>query len=175
MKSLLWCGLAVIIIAISAQLSITIPLSQSGIPITGQSLAILTIASIFKPKHTFIIILSYLILGFAGLPVFAEASSGIDKLWGNSGGFLYGFLISGVLLSYLIDKIVDPSFNDILSYTAVATVVLLAIGVLHLSIHLGLASAFQYGFLPFWPGAVIKAIIGSGIAYFVILRFRKSM
>lgn len=159
----------------SAQVTITIPLSESGIPITGQSLAILTTASILKPKNAALVILSYLVLGFSGLPVFADGSSGIEKLWGNSGGFLYGFLIAGTLLSYAIRAFSDNKFYRILIFTLLATAILLAIGVLHLSVHIGFQKAITYGFLPFWKGGIIKSLLGAMISYTYFIKFNDNI
>ncbi|MCB9677628.1 MAG: biotin transporter BioY [Alphaproteobacteria bacterium] len=41
----------------------------------------------------------YLALRFAGLPVFAGGTAGIEKLYGNTGGFLLAFLLGAALVA----------------------------------------------------------------------------
>jgi len=43
----------------------------------------------------------YLLLGAFGLPVFAKGSAGVGVLLGNTGGFLFGYLLSAVLVGLL--------------------------------------------------------------------------
>lgn len=75
-------------ISLFAQLSITI----SMIPITGQTLAIGIIASIFSLRIGLIVVISYLLLGALGFPIFANQKSGIDAILGATGGLLVGFI-----------------------------------------------------------------------------------
>lgn len=45
----------------------------------------------------------YLLLGAFGLPVFAKGAAGIGALFGNTGGFLFGYLLSAVVVGLLRD------------------------------------------------------------------------
>ena len=76
-------------LSLFAQLSITIGM----IPITGQTLAIGIIASIFSLRIGLIVVISYLLLGALGFPIFANQKSGIDAILGATGGLLVGFKI----------------------------------------------------------------------------------
>jgi len=45
----------------------------------------------------------YLLLGVFGLPVFAKGAAGIGTLFGTTGGFLFGYLLSAVVVGLLRD------------------------------------------------------------------------
>ena len=45
----------------------------------------------------------YLLLGAFGLPVFAKGAAGIAVLFGNTGGFLFGYLLSALVVGSLRD------------------------------------------------------------------------
>ena len=160
--------LCIIMISISAQL--TIPVGD--IPVTGQTLSILIIALLLKPKDTFSVMIGYLILGVLGLPIFADGSSGIDKITGGSGGFLIGFIVSSTFISYLFQIIKSKNWLNILLLTLLGTIIILIFGVGRLSMLYGLEKGIEYGFTPFWKGAILKVFIGTFITL-MILQYKK--
>lgn len=166
LRSVLRIFVSIAVISISAQLTIDI----GAIPITGQTLAILCVALLNIPRDTFTITIGYLLLGVAGLPLFADASFGIEKLTGNSGGYLLGFVVSATLISYLFDRLEKKTMVSIFLLTFLGTATILALGVLRLSYLLGIDDAILYGFNPFWVGGLVKIVIGTLIT-FGLLRF----
>ena len=72
-QSIAMIGMFTAVLAVLSILQIPMP---SGVPITLQTFAVAL----------------YLILGFVGVPVFTGMTAGIGKLFGYTGGFLYGFL-----------------------------------------------------------------------------------
>lgn len=83
LRSMILTALFAAIIGIMAQLTIPLPL----VPITGQTLAIGLAATILGSKYGTLSVLLYLVIGSAGVPVFAEFSAGISKLIGPTGDF----------------------------------------------------------------------------------------
>lgn len=71
--------LGVLLIAISAQLSVPLAEDIASAPITAQSLVVLVIAHIFKHRLASLTVFIYLLVGVIGLPVYSDFSSGIDK------------------------------------------------------------------------------------------------
>ena len=73
------------------------------VPLTLQTLftllAAMTLGSVMGASSQII----YVLLGVIGLPVFAGFKAGIGILFGPTGGFLFGFIIS----AYIIGKIVE--------------------------------------------------------------------
>lgn len=162
--------ISLVIISISAQLTIQV----GDIPITGQTLSIIVIALLLNPKETLATTVGYLILGAIGLPIFADGASGISKITGGSGGFLLGFIISSVIISYLFQSFRSRGWLTILLLTSLGTIIILICGVGRLAMLYGLDKGIEYGFTPFWKGALIKVIIGSFVTL-AILHYQKQL
>lgn len=83
------------LLCVSAYIVIPLPL----VPITLQLFAVVLIALLLKPSHTFICISLYILLGIVGLPVFSGGKSGFGALLSPTGGFIIGFLVGAFLIS----------------------------------------------------------------------------
>lgn len=91
----------VMIIAILA-LSFIAPIKfKAGpVPITLQTLLVLTIAGLLEPRWSWLPIAAYLAFGAIGLPVFGSYTAGWEKLVGPTSGFLWAFLPASLLYSF---------------------------------------------------------------------------
>ena len=166
-KDILIVGLGLLLICLGAMVSIDLPWKHGGIPITGQSLAVLVVGFVLGRRRGLLVIAIYLIAGLAGLPVFAKGASGIDTLMGGSGGFLYGFLVGGYVCGALQENGFGDSFTEGLIVMAIGTALILICGIAQLTFLYGLEKALEYGFWPFWPGALVKIILGAVIIYYI--------
>jgi biotin transport system substrate-specific component len=99
----------------------------------------------------------YLLVGLAGLPVFAGGTSGIGKLFGPTGGYLLGYLPAVLVTGALSRPPEQTAFRDILAMTA-GSAVLYTIGVpwLKLAFSLSWGQAVAMGLIPFLPGDAVK-------------------
>lgn len=145
------------------QFTLDLSYQEVAIPITGQSLAVLVVAALSGARIGSLTILLYLLLGGIGLPVFANGASGWETFGKGSGGFLYGFLVAGGLTGWMAERWGIEIFLKNTGVMAIGTVVILLFGVGHLTVKYGLEKALEYGFYPFWPGAIIKVIAGAVI------------
>lgn len=162
----LFCFLLIIA---SAYVSVTLPISEQGIPFTAQSLVVFIVAAFLRPVLFLIVISSYLLLGGLGLPVFAEGSSGWAKLLGPSGGFLIGFLFSGLFISLGIYNR-KLSFARALITMIIATLILFIFGIGVLAFKFGFQKALEYGLYPFWIMALVKAFLATFCVFAVLRR-----
>lgn len=87
--NVLMCVLVAFGIAISSQISIPLP---NGVPMTLQTFSVALIGFMFAKINCVKSILTYLLIGALGIPVFAQAKGGIASLFGLTGGFLLGFI-----------------------------------------------------------------------------------
>ena len=83
---------------------VTIPIPFSPIPMTLATLAIYLIASFLGTKQAMLTVLTYILLGMVGLPVFSGFSSGIVTLAGPTGGYVIGYLPCVCLIGWLLNK-----------------------------------------------------------------------
>lgn len=161
MRQIRWIRViaSVILISISAQITIDLP----GVPITGQSLAILVCCALLKPWEALVATVAYVLLGAMGLPIFADGSAGWSKISGGTGGFILGFIVSGTYISWMYYRYARHNFKFALVAMTTATAVLLICGISYLSYLKGLEIGLQYGFYPIWKGAVVKILLGAAV------------
>jgi biotin transport system substrate-specific component len=86
------CGIFAAVISICAWLSF-----GSGVVFTMQSFAVCLCLQLLGGKWGTVSILSYLLIGAVGLPVFSGFRGGPGALLGATGGFLFGFLAMGLI------------------------------------------------------------------------------
>ena len=120
-------------IAVSSQISIPLP---NGVPLTMQTFAMAFLGYSLSSKKGVHAVLSYLLLGAIGLPVFAQGKGGILSLFGLTGGFLFGFLF----LVYFCSKAkTASSFLKKVGFSLLGIFLCHALGVLQYSLITGIS------------------------------------
>lgn len=99
----------------TAVLCILSPLSVpvGPVPISLAVFAVLLCAYSLPPLQAGIASFLYLILGLAGLPVFAGYTSGPGRLLGPTGGYIIGFIFLAVISSFAVKKSYAFSHGDL--------------------------------------------------------------
>ena len=87
------CSLFAALTAVCAWISIPLP----AISFTMQTFAVLLTLGLLGGRWGTVSILLYLLLGLVGLPVFAGFRGGAASLLEPTGGFLWGFLVCGLV------------------------------------------------------------------------------
>jgi biotin transport system substrate-specific component len=162
-------AVAVILMCLGA--FVRIPLPFSPVPITLQTLFVLLSGAILGSNLGVTTQFSYILLGVAGLPVFAGTGSGLVYLLGPTAGYLMGF----ILATYFIAKFIKykDNFISVFVLMCLGDLILLCSGIIWLKVLLGypLAKLLFIGFLPFIPGDLLKA----GVAAFLYLRLKSRL
>jgi biotin transport system substrate-specific component len=92
-KHMVQCGISAALLAISAWLSIPMP----QVSFTMQSFAVFFTLGLLGGRRGCISIVIYLLMGAVGLPVFSGFRGGLGILMGVTGGYIWGFLVAGLL------------------------------------------------------------------------------
>ena len=100
-RSLTLNALLLATLCVASYINIPIPIIAGAI--TGTTMAMCLIALVCPPKDTFFIILTYLIMGAIGLPVFA-GGGGIAKFMGPAVGYYLSWPLAFPLLSYVTKR-----------------------------------------------------------------------
>jgi biotin transport system substrate-specific component len=142
--------------ALAAQVAFTLP--WTPVPYTLQTGAVLLVGTALGTVRGAFSMLMYVLVGAAGLPVFAEASGGAAHLIGATGGYLVGFIVAAALVGHLARLGWDRRFITAAGLMLIGTLVVYAIGVPVLAIVAGLpfAGALQAGALVFVPWDLAK-------------------
>lgn len=88
-KSLVSIGMFTAIIAVLSILEFPSP---TGVPFTLQTFAIALCGFVLGWKQGTLCVFLYVLLGAIGVPVYAGMTGGLGKLFGVTGGFLFGFI-----------------------------------------------------------------------------------
>lgn len=91
-KELVLMALMSVIIAVCSWISI-----PTTVPFTLQTFGVFMAVGLLGGKRGTISVLVYILLGAVGIPVFAGFSGGIGVLFGTTGGYIVGFLLSGLV------------------------------------------------------------------------------
>jgi biotin transport system substrate-specific component len=94
-----YTALGVALLIICSWLSV--PLT---VPFTMQTFAVCLVAALFGLKIGMWAVAVYLLLGIAGVPVFAGFEGGLGYLLGATGGYLVGFLLTALVVGIAADK-----------------------------------------------------------------------
>lgn len=151
-------GLMAAVICILGPLSIPIGV----VPISFTNLAIYIVLYALGMKKGSVSYIIYMLIGFVGLPVFSNFSSGPSKLLGPTGGYIIGFFFMALIAGFFIDKYFTKWYLCIVGMV-LGTAVCYVFGTLWLSYqaHLAASKAFEVGVIPFIPGDLAKILIAS--------------
>jgi len=157
-KEIVLIGLMSAVICILGPLSIPLPVSP--VPISMTNLAIYFTLYVLGTRRGCISYLIYLLIGFAGVPVFSAFTAGPGKLLGPTGGYLIGFIFMALIAGLFIDR--QPAHMG-MSFLgmAIGTAVCYVFGSLWLSwqAQMPLTAAFAAGVIPFIPGDLCKMVL----------------
>lgn len=88
--------------AVCAQVSLTLPV-LSGVPFTLQVFAVLAAGAVLGARRGLLSQVVYLLLGAAGLPVFAGWHGGAQILVGPTAGYLWAFPLAALVVGWSAD------------------------------------------------------------------------
>jgi biotin transport system substrate-specific component len=143
-------------LALLAQIALPIP--GSPVPVTGQTLGVLLIGSSYGAALGSVTFLSYLLIGIAGVPVFAHQGAGLARLTGATGGYLVGMLLATYLVGYLSGRKWDQRLQTSIFTMLAGSVVTFTFGLiwLHSYTDKSWSWTINAGLTPFILGEVIK-------------------
>lgn len=149
------------LIAVSAQLSIPLPFTP--VPLTGQTFAVLLVGASLGAVRGAVSSGLYVLLGIAGLGVFAGGAHGWAVIVGATGGYLVSFPIAAALVGYLAQRRWDSRFSSAIGAMLSGSVVIYLIGLVWLAVVLdtGLEQTLEYGLYPFVPGDILKLYLAA--------------
>ena len=171
-RYLILSSLFAAVLALLAQISIPLPFSP--VPVTGQTFGVFLTGAILGGRWSAISVLTYILLGAAGLPVFHNGQGGLHIILGPSGGYLWGFVLGSYLLGKIAEK--KDSYLYIVLGMFLCLAALYSLGTLQLAFitGLGLHRSLLAGTLPFLPLDIVKIFAASGLSLSVRQRLQKN-
>lgn len=158
-KLMVQVALVTAVICILAPLSIPLPFSP--VPISLTILAIYFGLYAIGWKFGTLACFIYIILGLIGVPVFSGFSSGPGKLFGPTGGYIFGFLFVSVIAGICIDKFESKIWMHIIGMI-IGVAICYTFGTIWFLIVMDgytVSSALAACVIPFIPADAVKIII----------------
>lgn len=159
---------------------VAIPLPISPVPFTLQSLGVYMAAGLLGPRWGTAAVAVYLLVGVAGLPVFAGGEAGVGVLLGPKGGYLMAFLPAAFLVGLASRQLRDSrgspkSVGLLVAGLMGAAVVIYALGAgwLAMVTGLGATQVIVVGVVPFVPGDAVK-LVAAAILIPAVARARRA-
>lgn len=148
---------------VSAYIIIPLPFSLS--PLALQTLIVNLTGYVLNAKQAFMTMLVYLLVGLAGVPVFTGGSAGPGKLFGPTGGYIIGFLVTAVFLAYFKGEKYNFKRYALLG-CVIGIPLIYVFGVVQLKLITGMGwdKAIMTGVLPFIPLDIVKCLAAAVIA-----------
>ena len=144
-------------VAVAAQ--VTVPLAFGPVPMTLSPLAVLIVGGVLGSRGGVAALVTYLMLGVIGLPVFAGGLGGAVWLIGPTGGYLLAFPVAAGLSGFLAR---DRGWVGAMLGALAGIAVIHVGGVAQLTLITGdLGNAIRLGTLPFLAGDVVKVLLAT--------------
>jgi biotin transport system substrate-specific component len=161
-------ALLVALTATAAQVSIPLPFTP--VPLTLQPMVVLVGGAVLGARLGMTAQILYLLLGIAGLPVFAASPvlpQGALRLIGPTGGYLMSYPFAAFVAGFLAERGLDRRYLTSLCAMACGLAVIFFGGVMWLAFFarpaVGLAAALRVGLYPFVPLDVFKLVAAAWI------------
>lgn len=163
-KELTMIGLCAALMAVFSQISIPLP---SGVPITLQPFAVVLICVLLEGKLGSLSILTFILIGAVGMPVFANFHSGFSALLGPTGGFLTGF----IFMALIIGTFAKSNKKKLIfagAYLGLAIDYLIGVLQLSLVLNLSISEALIIGCYPY----ILKDLALTAAAVIIALKIK---
>ncbi len=141
---------------------ISIPLPFTPVPINLATLSVFLAGGLLGSKGGAVSQLVYVLLGAIGLPVFAGFTGGFGHITGPTGGYIIGYVSAAWLTGFMVEKLGQGYYKNIISMTAGLAVCYLLGTVWFMYItSTGLIAALMLCVVPFLLGDALKIATGS--------------
>jgi biotin transport system substrate-specific component len=144
---------------------ITIHLSFTPVPITGQTLGVLLAGAALGTGKGAASMLVYWMAGWVGLPFYADHKSGWHNGTGATMGYFVGFIAAAAVVGYLAERRQDRTFATSVPAMLAGTAIIYVFGAgwlaldLNIPLATGTTNAIALGVTPFLIGDSIKLLI----------------
>ena len=163
-----------LVVALTAQVTIRLPIGETPIPITGQTFGVLLVGGALGLRRGALALLLYLVLGLA-FPVYAPGGAtgaarfvmqdGGQWVLGASGGYIVGFVFAAALVGWLAELGWDRRLIGAIGAMVLGNLVIYAIGTGWLMAATGydLFTGLDKGVRPFLVADAIKVAAAAAL------------
>ncbi len=171
-RELTKCAMCTALCCVAAYIAFPLPFTPGMV--TASTLALSLTAYILTPKQTFAVIAVYTLVGAAGLPVFAGGSAGLGKLFGPTGGFIFGWMVAYPILSAVKGSEINFKRYAVANILTAVPITYLG-GVISMCLVMDITpiQALTPAVFPFIPGDIMKALAAAYLGVRLNSEFRR--
>lgn len=154
----------------AAAAQISVPLPFTPVPFTFQPMVVLLGAMALGSRLGATSQVAYLMLGIAGLPVFAASPTlpqGFARLIGPTGGYLMAYPAAAFVAGWLAERGLDRRYLTSVLAMACGLAIIFASGISWLGLYVqpgrGVGAALAAGLYPFLLGDCAKLLLAAGV------------
>ena len=170
-KEIILCSSFAALIAVGAFIKIPVPV----VPFTLQFLFTDMAGLLLGSRLGFIAVMSYIAVGLAGLPVFAQGG-GLSYILQPSFGYLIGFALGAFVTGKIAERFKNPSFKILMFANFAGLLTVYALGMIYYSLMsnfylgdpIGLWPLFLYCFILAVPGDIALCFLSASLGKFLI-------
>lgn len=163
-KSMILCAMFVALIAAGAFIKVPIPV----VPFTLQYLFTMLAGLLLGANRGFLTVCIYIILGLAGMPIFASGG-GIGYVFQPSFGYIIGFAVGAFVTGAIANSVPNPGYKRLLAANFAGLFIVYLFGMVYyylmsnfyLNSPIGLWPLFLYCFILAVPGDIFLCIVGA--------------
>ena len=143
---------------------IVIPLPFTVVSITAQTMIVNLVGLMLSLQEALLVMVVWTLLGLTGVPVFTGGAAGPAKVFGPSGGYIFGFIVAAVLTSVFGKK--TKNFKLQITFIIVAGIpIIYAFGAAWMKLMTGQpwGAVLVQSVLPFIPLDIVKCFAAAAI------------
>ncbi|MDO5123296.1 MAG: biotin transporter BioY [Eubacteriales bacterium] len=157
---LVYIAMGAVLISLCSWISV-----PTTVPFTLQTFAVFFVLLLLGGKRGTLSIAVYVLLGAVGVPVFSNFTGGIGVLLGNTGGYIVGFILMGLIYRIIVHFMRSKKWAEILALV-IGLVVCYSFGTVWFMIiyaqtnsAVGLATVLSWCVIPFIIPDLIKLLL----------------
>ncbi|MDO4307065.1 MAG: biotin transporter BioY [Eubacteriales bacterium] len=163
-QTLIYCSLFTALIAVGAFIKIPVPV----VPFTLQFLFTMLAGLLLGSKRGAVCVVAYMLLGLAGLPIFAEGG-GIWYIFKPSFGYIIGFAIGTYVTGLMAERMKKKTMLHYLAANFTGLLIVYGVGMLYyyiicnyvINTPIGVWPLFLYCFILAVPGDICLCILAA--------------
>ena len=157
---LVLCGLFAALTAVCSQIQIPLPMIPVNLALFGVHLC----GALLGAKYGTLCMVVYVLLGLAGLPVFAGFMGGVGTLFGKTGGYIIGYILDALVVGLIVRRWGSSFFKMLCGddYRLAACYTFGTLWFMHIT-GMGLWVSLTYCVFPFLAGDAVKIALAAAL------------
>ena len=147
----------VFVIFLFAQVQVPI----SPVPLTLYPVGVMIISLFYSQREALSSMISFMLMGSAGVPLFAGFYSGPGVMIGPDGGYISGMLLCVYVVTTLRKMFGEDSLSKLMLYSIAGLFCIFLLGLIQLSFYVGMSDALKLGLYPFILKDIVSVLLVS--------------